>query len=319
MSIGNDTFKSMSVDFADVNNDGIFDWYVSNIASPFAMQENHFLWVSTGKMDKIKKGIAPWVDKAEDLGVGHSAWAWDARFEDFDNCGTVELVQGHWSGKRNGEPLAGSRSGGRSQRQLVRHPASWPRFLPGSDVDGSAQKPFWVRGDDGHYVNLANDLWPDMTSPARGIAVADVYGNGYPDMVFANFWDNSVFIKNNGSGNRFMELYLLLPAAEATDQPAAIQVHDGHPTWREGTPAVGAFVEIETPDGRKADQTIRRRQRPLRSAQPRSKVRSRPDSGVGHPGADYLARFSRDPAPRCADAWRPDLTQYCLATKGKNQ
>jgi len=33
MSIGNDTFKSMSIDFADINNDGIFDMYVSNIAS----------------------------------------------------------------------------------------------------------------------------------------------------------------------------------------------------------------------------------------------------------------------------------------------
>ncbi|MGD0134892.1 MAG: VCBS repeat-containing protein [Bryobacteraceae bacterium] len=251
MSIGNDTFKSMSVDFADVNNDGIFDWYVSNIASPFAMQESHFLWVSTGKMGKIKKGIAPWVDKAEDLGVAHSAWAWDARFEDFDNCGSVELVQatGLVKGTENRWPDLAQVGG--ANDELVRHPASWPRFLPGSDVDGTARKPFWVRGNDGHYVDLADNLWPDLTSPARGIAVADVDGDGYPDMVFANYWDNSVYIKNNGSGNKFMGLHLLLPTAEAADQPAAIRVHDGHPTWREGTPAIGAFVEIETPDGRK--------------------------------------------------------------------
>jgi enediyne biosynthesis protein E4 len=251
MSIGNDTFKSMSVDFADVNNDGIFDWYVSNIASPFAMQEGHFLWISTGKMDQMKKGIAPWVDKADDLGVAHSAWAWDARFEDFDNDGTVELVQatGLVRGTENRWPDLAQVGG--ANDQLVRHPASWPRFLPGSDIDGSFQKPFWVRGDNGHYVNLANDLFPDLTSPTRGIAVADVDGDGYPDMVYATFWDNSVYIKNNGSGNKFMGLHLLLPTAEATGQSAAIQVHDGHPGWREGTPAIGAFVEIETPDGRK--------------------------------------------------------------------
>jgi hypothetical protein len=135
---------------------------------------------------------------------------------------------------------------------LVHSPASWPRFLQGAtDVDGTAQKPFWVRGDDGRYVNLANDVWPDMTAPARGIAVADVDGTGYPDMVFANFWDNSVYVKNNGSGNKFMELYLLQPTAEAANQSQGIQVHDGHPAWREGTPAIGTFVEIETPDGRK--------------------------------------------------------------------
>jgi hypothetical protein len=252
MSIGNDTFKSMSVDFADVNNDGIFDWYVSNIASPFAMQESHFLWVSTGKMDKMDKGIAPWVDKAEDLGVGHSAWAWDARFEDFDNCGTVELVQatGLTRGTENRWPDLAQVGG--ANDQLVHSPASWPRFLQGTtDVDGNFQKPFWVRGDDGHYVNLSNDLFPEVTSPARGIATADVDGSGYPSMVLATFWDNSVFIRNNGSGNKFMGLHLLLPTADAKDQPSAIRVHDGHPTWREGTPAIGTFVEIETPDGRK--------------------------------------------------------------------
>jgi hypothetical protein len=48
-----------------------------------------------------------------------------------------------------------------------------------------------------------------------------------------------------------MELYLLLPSAESTDQAAGIKVHDGHPTWREGTSAIGTFVEIETPDGQK--------------------------------------------------------------------
>ena len=115
--IGNDSFKGMSVDFADVNNDGIFDMYVSNIASPFALQESHFLWVSTGKMDQMKKGMAPWVDRAEDLGVAHSAWAWDARFEDFDNCGTWNWCRPlAWS--RDQEPLARFRPGRRRQRQI---------------------------------------------------------------------------------------------------------------------------------------------------------------------------------------------------------
>ena len=255
MSVGNDTFKSMSVDFADINNDGIFDWYVSNIASPFALQEGHFLWVSTGQMDKMKHGKAPWVDRADELGVAHSAWAWDARFEDFDNDGAVELAQatGLVRGTQNRWPDLAQVGG--SNDELVRHTSSWPRFLQGTaDVDGAYQKPFWVRGEDGHYRNLSNNLFPDLTWPTRGIAIADVNGDGSPDMVFANFWDNSVYIKNNGSGNAFLGLHLLLPTAEAgqaANSPPAIAVHDGHPAWREGTPAIGAFVEIETADGRK--------------------------------------------------------------------
>jgi hypothetical protein len=30
-----------------------------------------------------------------------------------------------------------------------------------------------------------------------------------------------------------------------------LRVHAGHPAWREGTPAIGAFVEAELPGGRR--------------------------------------------------------------------
>jgi hypothetical protein len=82
-----------------------------------------------------------------------------------------------------------------------------------------------------------------------------VQGNGYPDMVFANFWADSVYLKNQSTGNQFLGLHLLLPLAAARGRngqsTASIQVHDGHPRWREGTPAIGAFVEAEMPDGKR--------------------------------------------------------------------
>jgi hypothetical protein len=48
-------------------------------------------------------------------------------------------------------------------------------------------------------------------------------------------------------------LHLLLPVADdaAAKPPAAMRVHAGHPAWREGTPAIGAFVEIALADGRR--------------------------------------------------------------------
>src|SRR5258705_13096879 len=71
-------------------------------------------------------------------------------------------------------------------------------------------------------------------------------------MVYANFWESSQYIKNQAAGNSFLGLDLLLPVASvdgAAKPPATIRVHDGHPAWREGTPAIGTFVEIEMPDG----------------------------------------------------------------------
>jgi hypothetical protein len=254
MVVGHDSFKGMSIDFGDVNNDGIFDMFVSNIASPFALQESHLLWTSTGQMDRMAEGVAPWVDRADELGVSHSAWAWDARFEDFDNDGVLELVQatGLVRGSVNRWPDFAQLGGGNDV--FVKYPAVWPKFLEGSDLDGSKLKPFWVLGSNGRYVDLSPVLFPSLTAPARGIAVGDVQGDGYPDMVFANFWEDSVYIKNQTTGNGFLGLHLLLPGAaadSAVKPPTAMRVHDGHPAWREGTPAIGTFVEVELPDGRR--------------------------------------------------------------------
>jgi enediyne biosynthesis protein E4 len=254
MAIGHDSFKGMSIDFGDVNNDGIFDMYVSNIGSPFALQEGHFLWTSTGKTDRMSAGVAQWADRAEDAGVAHSAWAWDARFQDFDNDGVLELVQatGLVKGTENRWPDLSQV--GAANDTFVKYQANWPRFLEGSDVDGSYPNPFWALGSNGRYVDLSSALFPGLTPATRGIAIADVDGDGYPEMVYANFWEDSDYIKNLSTGNRFLGLHLLLPVTasdSAAKPPETTRVHDGHPTWREGTPAIGAFVEIETPDGRR--------------------------------------------------------------------
>ena len=47
--LGHDSFKGMGVDFADLNGDGMLDMYVSNIAAEYALEESHFVWVSTGR------------------------------------------------------------------------------------------------------------------------------------------------------------------------------------------------------------------------------------------------------------------------------
>ncbi len=104
--LGYDSFKGMGCDFADVNGDGLFDIYVSNIADQFALSESHFLWQSTGNLDDMKHGIAPYVQASEQLGLSRSGWGWDCRLADFDNRGDVQAIQavGFVKGKINRWP-----------------------------------------------------------------------------------------------------------------------------------------------------------------------------------------------------------------------
>ncbi|MEY2409449.1 MAG: enediyne biosynthesis protein [Verrucomicrobiota bacterium] len=229
--LGRDSFKGMGVDFADVNGDGIPDIYVSNIATKFGLTESHFLWLSTGDTGSMKRGAAPFANGSERLGLSRSGFAWDARLADFDNDGGLEAIQacGFIQGKINRWPEL--QALGTSNDQIVHNPRLWPSFKPGADLSGHDGNPFFVRGSDGRYHDIARSLGLAEPMVSRGIAIADVDGDGRLDFVTANQWGNSYFFKNESPHpGAFLGLRL---------------------THGNGSPAVGATARVTLADGRK--------------------------------------------------------------------
>ena len=131
--LGNDSFKGMGVDFADLNGDGWPDIFVSNIATKYALLESHFVFESTGHPELMKQGIAPYVDRSEALGLSRSGWAWDAKLADFNNDGAFEALQavGFVKGTVDRWPELQELAMGNDE--LLPDPRSWPRFQPGDD------------------------------------------------------------------------------------------------------------------------------------------------------------------------------------------
>jgi hypothetical protein len=135
--------------------------------------------------------------------------------------------------------------------ELVSNPRSWFRLQPGDDLSGQEHNPFFVRAKNGRYYDLAPEIGVAQPQVSRGIATADVDGDGDLDFAVANQWAPSRFYRNDSPNpGAFLELRLLLPLRQ--EQPAQTKVLPGHPGAEAlGRPATGAAATVRLPDGRR--------------------------------------------------------------------
>ena len=249
--VGRDSFKGMGVDFSDLNGDGIFDILVSNIATPFALEESHFVFLSTGANGQMKTGRAPYVDRSEDLGLSRSGWGWEIKTADLNNDGTQEVLQatGFLKGEHNRWPELQELATGNDQ--LLSNPYVWPKFQPGDSLSGTDHNPFYVRATDGRFYDLAVELGLDHEQVSRGIAVADVNGDGLLDYAIANQWAPSfIYVNKSQPQGDFLGIRLRLPLNKKTPEPTKI-CSGGQGLNLPGRSAVGAVVTVVLPDGRR--------------------------------------------------------------------
>ena len=190
--------------------------------------------------------------------MARSGWGWDSKLADFDNDGVLEAVQatGFLKGSRNCWPELQELATGNDQ--LLHVPSAWPRFQAGDDLSGHQHNRFFVRDARGRFHDLAPALGINTTEVTRGIALADVDGDGALDFAAGNQWEPSFIYRNRAPApGPFLGLRLLRPVAGSpAGSPtgslgAATTVEDGlAPAGGKGTPALGASATVHLPDGR---------------------------------------------------------------------
>jgi hypothetical protein len=210
--LGRDSYKGMGVDFGDLNSDGLPDIYVSNITQEYGLEESNFVFLSTGHVEQMKQGVAPYVDRSESIGLSRSGWGWETRLGDFNNDGSLEALQatGFMKGNVNRWPELHEVVMGNDQ--LLRNPRSWPVLQAGDDVSGNGHNFFFVRSADGRFHDIAAQLSLNQPLLTRGIATADVDGDGRLDYAVANQWGTSYFYRNESNNpGAFLGIRLRLP------------------------------------------------------------------------------------------------------------
>ena len=232
--LGRDSFKGMGVDFGDVAGDGRPAIAVSNISSPYALLESHFLFVNTGEDTAWTRGEAPYRDESYSRGTWTSNWAWDIKFADVLNSSRPSLFQaiGFVRGTTNRWPELQELAMGNDE--LLSHSRVWPRFSRQDDLSGQDHDRLFIPDSRGKF----HDVWPllglDTGTVSRGIATGDVFGDGRLAVVIARQWSPSLFLRNESSKTgRAISIDLRVPGAVAGTRAA-----------------IGAEVRLRLPDGR---------------------------------------------------------------------
>ncbi|WP_169944070.1 CRTAC1 family protein [Microbispora sp. H11081] len=244
-TVGHDSFKGMGVDFGDLNHDGVYDMFVSNITTSWGIEESNFQFVADVKnqaelREKFREGVAPYRDESAPAQTAWSGWGWDVKIADFNNSGELAIAQatGFIKGQTDRWPQLQELA--TANDQLLQNPTWWPNARAGDDIAGNQSLHFFVKGPEGRYINIAPQIGLDVPVPTRGIATGDADGDGRLDMAVARQWDAPIFYHNQSpEQGSFLGLRLTRDEkpADGTLPPA-------------GSPVTGAQICVMTPDGR---------------------------------------------------------------------
>ena len=173
---------STGVSVVDINNDGLLDLYVNQVADYEHLSGTNQLYVCTG----VEDGIPTYEDQAADYNLDLIGFGTQAAFFDYDLDGDLDMFQLNHSLHQNG--TFGRRDGFASKK----HPTAGDKLL---------------RNDGDIFVEVTDSagIFSNVIGYGLGLAISDINFDGWPDIYVGNDFHENDYLYINQKDGTFKE------------------------------------------------------------------------------------------------------------------